>query len=187
MEKNIKSVQAVITFNKPLFHNQIRDLILEAIGECNNILRERREALPFLRRIFTPYNIYYFGCDWYMFCSYDGKAPMKLCKYTLNSEEYPDAKYETKYLMCICGVRDYRLYFNIIPGIAKEDQFGTMISEHESVGSITIKSNMKSSPKWRRIQAEFLEMIVPIIERIDKERKWDYRIGSLFFDIILHF
>ena len=169
MEKNTQSVQAVINFNKPLFCCQIRGLISKAIEECNNIFRERREALPFLRRIFAPYEMYYFNCEWYMFCSWDGKAPMRFCKYSLDPVEYPDAKYEDRYLMSICGVRDYRLYFDVIPGIAKENQFGTMIAEHESVHLITIKANMKSSSKWKRIQTEFLELFVPIVEKINQE------------------
>lgn len=169
MERKTKQVQAVIDFNRPLFHNQIRGLISKAIKECNNIFRERREALPFLRRIFAPHEIYHFNCEWYMFCSWDGKTPMKFCKYSLYPEAYPDAKYENRYLMSIFGLRDCRLYFNVIPGIAAEDQFGTMIAEHESVRTITIKANMKSNHKWERIQAEFLEMFVPIVEKIKQE------------------
>ena len=170
MERKTKQVQAIIDFNKPLFHNQIRDLMLDAIKKCNNIFRERREALPFLRRIFAPQEIYHFSCELHMFYSWDGKAPMKSCKYILDPEAYPDAKYENRYLMSIFGLRDYRLYFNVIPGTAAEDQFGTMIAEHESVRIITIKANMKSNHKWERIQAEFLEMFVPIVKEINHEK-----------------
>ena len=182
MEKiQTKSVQVVINFNKPLFPNQIRGLLLKAIGECNNIFRERRKALPFLKRIFTPHEIYYFNCEWYMFCSYDGKAPMRFCKYALNSEEYPDARYETRYSMSICGIRDYRLYFDVIPGIAKENQFGTLIREYEPISSITIKANMKSSPYWQAVQKKFLDEFVPIIDNLNKKFEATEWVVSFFF------
>jgi len=55
-----------------------------------------------------------------------------------------------RYLISIVGIKNYYLYFNVIPGIAKEYQFGTPIPEKELVSCITIKANMKSSMYWKK-------------------------------------
>lgn len=170
MKEATKSIQAIVNFEKPLSYDGILRLLSEAIKECNEIFEKRWRALPLIRRIFMRRDIYYVYSDKRMYCSYDGKAPMKFYNYTLDVHEFPDAKYENRYLIAICGIRDYLLYFNVIPGIAEENQFGTLISEYESVNCITIKANRKSEPKWRCVQTDFLEMLVPIIERINQEK-----------------
>ena len=52
---------------------------------------------------------------------------------------------KNRYFISMVGIKNYYLYFNVIPGISKEYQFGTPISEKELVSCITIKANMKSS------------------------------------------
>jgi hypothetical protein len=89
----------------------------------------------------------------------------------LNPEEYPDAKYETRYLLSIIGLRNAHLYFNVIPGSARERQFGTEISEKDAVCYITIKANLKSNLHWKQEQAKFLELLVPIIEKMNQKMK----------------
>jgi hypothetical protein len=170
MKEATKSIQAIVNFEKPLSYDGILRLLSEAIKECNEIFEKRWHNLPLIKRIFMRRDIYYVYSDMRMYCSYDGKAPMKFYNYILDAHEFPDAKYENRYLIAICGVRDYLLYFNVIPGIAEENQFGTLISEYESVNCITIKANRKSESKWRCVQTDFLEMLVPIIERINQEK-----------------
>jgi hypothetical protein len=63
------------------------------------------------------------------------------------------------------------LYFNVIPGIAAFSQFGTEMLDTEKVSCVTIKANMKSSLKWKKQQAEFLELLTSIIENFYKEKK----------------
>jgi hypothetical protein len=70
-----------------------------------------------------------------------------------------------RYLLNIVGLRNVHLYFNVIPGVAEENQFGTEMSENDTAQCITIKANMKSSLKWKKQQAKFLELLVPIIEK----------------------
>ena len=176
-----KPVEAVVKFSRPLFYYEITNLIDDALDECNEILIEKWENMPFFKRIFTTAELYHLYYDDYMYFSHDGKAPMRRGKYPLDPEEFPDAKYEMRYLISIVGVKNIHLYFNVIPGIAQEHQFGTMIPEDELVECITIKANLKSKPYWKRRQAKFLEILVPIIERIDQETKWGHRIGDLFF------
>ena len=71
--------------------------------------------------------------------------------------------------MSIVGLRDVRLYFNVIPGIARENQFGTEMSEKDVVSCITIKANMKSNLHWKQEQAKFLRILVPIIEKMNQK------------------
>jgi hypothetical protein len=166
-----KQVEVVVNFKKPQVPQDIVTLLQKALTECNDILKGRWRKLSFFKRMLKPYDAYYLEDDVHQYCSYDGKSPMKRCKHILNSEEYPEAKYEYRHLLSIYGTQDYRLYFNVIPGIAREDQFGTEMVDNEEFSCITIKANMKSELKWKRIQAEFLEMLVPIIERIDGIKK----------------
>ena len=134
--------------------------------ECNGVLRKEWKSIPFLKRIFKFCDVYRFDYNPSRYCSYDGKAPMRrVGSRLLNPEFYPDAKYETRYLPGIIGLRDVRLYFNVIPGVAEENQFGTEMSENDTAQCITIKANMKSSLKWKKQQAKFLELLVPIIEK----------------------
>ena len=170
MKKNSKPVQEIINFQRPLFYSGILQLLSESIKECNEIFSERWHNLPFIKRIFIHRDRYHLYYNRRIYCSYDGKAPMQFCRYLLNTRAFPNAKYENRYLIAICGARDYLFYFNVIPGIAEENQFGTLITECEPVSCITIKANMKSNPKWKEMQTEFLKMIVPIIERIDQEK-----------------
>ena len=176
-----RQVEVIVRFNKPLSYHEISDLVGNAVVECNNILSEERKKIPFLKRIFISSDVYLFNSDMRHYFSHDGKTPMKRGgSYLLNSEEFPDAKYETRYMMSITGLRDVRLYFNVIPGVAKENQFGTEISEKDIVRCITIKANMKSNLHWKQEQARFLEILVPIIEKMDQETKWGHQIGDLF-------
>lgn len=177
-----KQVEVCVNFNKPLSCNEISKLLGDAIAECNKILRERRKKLPFFKRMFTSIDVYFFDCDERDYFSYDGKAPMQRCgRYYLNREEYPDVKYERRKLMSIVSIKSMYLYFNVIPGIARGSQFGTEMLDTEVVSCITIKANMKSNFRWKKEQAKFLELLVPIIERICKEKKWDYQSDSLSF------
>jgi hypothetical protein len=98
-------------------------------------------------------------------------AEVSILIFTLNSEEFPDAKYETRYLLSIIGLRNAHLYFNVIPGSAREHQFGTEISEKDMVCYITIKANLKSNLHWKQEQAKFLELLVPIIEKMNQKMK----------------
>ena len=100
-----KPVEAIVKFNRPLSCNEISDLLGNAVVECNRILSREREKIPFLKRIFIPSDIYLLNRDMHHYFSHDGKAPMKLGgPYLLNPEEYPDAKYETRYLLSIIGL-----------------------------------------------------------------------------------
>lgn len=161
-----KPIEAIVNFNRPLSYRAIIKLLGDAVVDVNKILEDKWKNLPILRKIVTLPDIYYLDYDMHQYCSYDGKSPMKPCNYLLNSEEFPDAKYEHRYLISICGLRDYRLYFNVIPGVAEDNQFGTMIKENEYISCITIKANMKSERKWKCVQVKFLRMLIPIIERI---------------------
>lgn len=184
MVKNQTNPEAIVNFNRPLSCSEMIKLLGDSVVEGNKNLEDKWKKLPLLKKFVTLPDVYYLDYEMCHYCSHDGETPMKPCKYLLNSEEFPDAKYEYRYLISICGLRDYRLYFNVIPGIAEENQFGTMIREHEKVSCITIKANMKSEPKWEYVQSEFLKMLVPIIERINKEKKWGYQFDSLFFYVI---
>lgn len=167
-----KPIEAVVSFNKPLSYYEIIKLVRKAIIKCNGILRERWKKIPFFKRIFTSSDFYCFDYDMHYYFSHDGTSPMKRGgPYLLNPEEFPDVKYETRYLMSIIGLKDMRLYFNVIPGIAQEYQFGTEMSEYETVSCITIKANMKSNLHWKKRQAQFLSTLVPIIERYNQEKK----------------
>ena len=180
-----KPVEAVVKFSEPLFFEEISELIGNAVVECNRILAEERKKKSFFKRIFTPRDLYHFDYCVHYYFSHDGKAPMKLGgPYLLNPEEFPDVKYEVRYLMSIIGVRSMYLYFNVIPGIAKENQFGTEISENDTAVCVTIKANLKSNLRWKQNQAKFLELLVPIIEKMNQEMKWGHRIGDLFFENI---
>ena len=177
-----KQVEALVKFKRPLSCHEIIDLVGSAIVVCNKIFKERWKSIPFPKRIFKFCDVYRFDYDTSRYCSYDGKAPMRrVGSHLLNPESYPDAKYETRYLLGIIGLRDVRLYFNVIPGVAKEGQFGTLISDQETVSCITIKANMSSSLRWKREQAKFLELLVPIIEKMTQEMKWGHQFGDLFF------
>ena len=164
-----KQIESIIDFKEPLSCHEVIKLLEKAIKECNSIFGRDWQKMPFIKRIFTSPDVYHLYYDTHEYCSYDGKSPMKLCggPYLLNKEEFPDAKYEIRYLISIFGDKDIHLYFNVIPGAAEEDQFGTMISEKELVSRITIKANLKSNPYWKRRQARFLETLVTIIERIN--------------------
>ena len=180
-----KQVEAIVKFNRSLSCNEISDLLGNAVVECNRILSRERKKIPFLKRIFTSSDVYLLNSDMHHYFSHDGKAPMKLGgPYLLNPEEFPDAKYETRYLLSIIGLRNAHLYFNVIPGSARERQFGTEISEKDAVCYITIKANLKSNLHWKQEQAKFLELLVPIIEKMNQKKKWGHRIGDLFFNIL---
>lgn len=167
-----RQVEAIVRFNKPFSSNEISDLVGKAVVECNRAISKERKKLSLIRRLFTCSDVYYFNYDAYHYFSYDGKAPMRRGgSNVLSPEFYPDAKYETRYLMSIVGLRDVRLYFNVIPGIARENQFGTEMSEKDVVSCITIKANMKSNLHWKQEQAKFLRILVPIIEKMNQ--KWN--------------
>ena len=177
-----KPVEALVNFTKSLTCDEISNLLGDAVVECNKILAEEREELPFFKRIFTSRSVYFFDNDARLYFSHDGKAPMRPCgDYALNREEFPDVKYEWRSLMSIMSTKSMYLYFNVIPGLAKEDQFGTEMLDTEKVSCITIKANMKSSLKWKKQQAKFLELLASTIESFYKEKKWGHRIGDLFF------
>lgn len=167
-----KQVEAVVRFNKPLSCYDISDLVGDAVVECNRILSRERKKIPFLKRIFISSDVYVFNSDMHHYFSHDGKTPMRRGGFNLlNPELYPDAKYETRYLLSIIGLRNAHLYFNVIPGIARESQFGTEMSEKDEIFCITIKANMKSNLRWKKEQAKFLELLVPIIEKMNQEMK----------------
>ena len=176
-----KQVEAIVKFNRPLSCNEISKLLGDAVLESNRILSRERKKIPFLKRIFIPSDIYLLNRDMHHYFSHDGIVPMQRGgPYLLNSEEFPDAKYETRYLLSIIGLRNAHLYFNVIPGSAREHQFGTEISEKDMVCYITIKANLKSNLHWKQEQAKFLELLVPIIEKMNQKMKWGHRIGDLF-------
>jgi len=180
-----KQVEAIVKFNKPLSCRTISVLVGDAVVECNRILSRERKKIPFLKRIFTSSDVYVFNSDMRHYFSFDGKHPMiRAGKYLLDPESYPEVKYETRYLLSIVGLRNAHLYFNVIPGVARERQFGTEISEKDEVFCITIKANLKSNLRWKQEQAKFLELLVPIIEKMNQEMKWGHRIGDLFFENI---
>lgn len=175
-------VEAFVNFAKPLSCDEISTLLGDAVVECNRILREERKKLPILKRLFASHGVYYFDRKQREYFSHDGKAPMRPCgRYYLNREEFPDVKYEWRSLMSIVSTRSMYLYFNVIPGIAAFSQFGTEMLDTEKVSCVTIKANLKSNLKWKKQQAEFLELLTSIIENFYKEKKWGHRIGDLFF------
>ena len=137
-----KPVEAIVKFNRPLSCDEISKLLGDAVAESNRILSKERKKIPLLKRIFISSDVYFFNSDIHYYFSHDGKSPMKRGKlYLLNPEEFPDAKYEIRYLLSIIGLRNAHLYFNVIPGAAREHQFGTEISEKDTVCYITIKAN----------------------------------------------
>ena len=177
-----KPVEAVVKFNRPLSCDEVSKLLGDAVVESNRILSKERKKIPFLKRIFISSDVYLFNVDIHHYFSHDGKSPMKRGgSYLLNPEEFPDAKYETRYLLSIIGLRNVHLYFNVIPGAARECQFGTEISEKDTVYYITIKANLKSNLRWKQEQAKFLGLLVPIIEKMNQKMKWGHQIGDLFF------
>ena len=177
-----KQVEAIVKFNRPLSCHEIIELIGDAITKCNRVLRKERKNMPFFKRLFKSSDVYRFDYDIRYYISYDGIAPMKRERsYLLNPEFYPDAKYETRYLLSIIGLSNVYLYFNVIPGVARENQFGTEMLGTETVSCITIKANLKSSLKWKEKQAKFLELLVSIIEGIKWKTEWGHRIGDLVF------
>jgi hypothetical protein len=162
-----KQVEAIVRFNRPLSCYEIIELVGDAITKCNRALRKERKNMPFFKRIFKPCDVYRFDHDIRHYFSHDGIAPMQRERsYLLDPEFYPDAKYETRYLLSIIGLSNVYLYFNVIPGVARENQFGTEMLGTETVSCITIKANLKSSLKWKEKQAKFLELLVSIIEGI---------------------
>jgi hypothetical protein len=165
-------VEVFVNFAKPLSCDEISILLGDAIVECNRILEKERETIPLLKRIFTPCDVYLFDRDEREYFSCDGKAPMRPCgHYVLDREMYPDVKYEWRSLMSIVSTRSMYLYFNVIPGIAALNQFGTEMLNTEKVSCITIKANMKSSLKWKKQQAKFLGLLASTIESFYKEKK----------------
>ena len=180
-----KPIEVIVNFSRPLSCYEISNLLEDVIAESNRILEEERVKLPFIKRVFTSPNVYYFDRIERDYFSYDGKAPMIRCgRYHLNQEEYPNIKYEWRNLMSICSTKSRYLYFNVIPGIATLNQFGTEMLDTEKVSCVTIKANMKSSLKWKKQQAKFLELLTLIIENFYKETEWGHRIGDLVFHII---
>ena len=178
-----KPVEVLVNFTKPLSCYEISNLLGDAVVECNRIIEEEREKLPLFKRIFTSCDVYLFDRDEREYFSYDGKAPMRPCgHHVLDREMYPDVKYEWRSLMSIVSTKSMYLYFNVIPGIAKENQFGTEISENDTAVCVTIKANLKSNLRWKQEQAKFLELLVSIIEKMNQEMKWGHRIGDLFFE-----
>jgi len=181
-----KPVEVLVNFAKPLSCDEISTLLGDAVVECNRILKEEMEKLPFFKKIFTPSYVYLFDRDEREYFSYDGKVPMRPCgHYILDREMYPDVKYEWRNLMSIVSTNSMYLYFNVIPGVAKEEQFGTEMLDTEKVSCITIKANMKSNLKWKKRQAKFLKLLTSIIENFNKETKWGHRIGDLVFSYYL--
>jgi hypothetical protein len=165
-----KPVEAVVNFNRALSCREIIDLVGNAIVKYNRVLSKERKKLSFFKRLFTSSDVYRFDYDMRHYFSHDGKAPMRRGGFNLlDPEFYPDAKYETRYLLSIIGLRNAHLYFNVIPGAARERQFGTEISEKDQVYYITIKANLKSNLKWKKEQAKFLELLVPIIEKMNEK------------------
>lgn len=178
-----KPVEAVVRFNRSLSCREIIGLVGNAIVKYNKILSKERKKLSFFKRLFTPSDVYRFDYDMRYYFSHDGKTPMRRGGFNLlDPEFYPDAKYETRYLLSIIGLRNAHLYFNVIPGIARDNQFGTEIAEKDEIFCITIKANMKSNLRWKQEQTRFLELLVPIIEKMNQEIKWGHRIGDLFFE-----
>jgi hypothetical protein len=167
-----KQVQSIVKFDKALNFSQISSLIDEALTEYNRLSMEKWSKKSLLVRWFTSPNLFYSNSLARTYFSHDGKSPMRLAgPYRLNPHEYPDAKYEIRYLLSISGLRNIHLYFNVIPGVAKENQFGTMLLEDEQVSCITIKANLKSNLHWKQEQAKFLELLVPIIEKMNQKMK----------------
>lgn len=167
-----RQVATYIQFKKPLFYNEILTLLNKAIREYNEIVLKNHSELPFFKRLVTHRDIYHVYCNHFTYGSYDGKAPMKLLVgWMYDAEDYPDATYEKRYIIYLLGIRDIHLYFNVIPGIAAENQFATEIRENQEVSYLTIKANMKSNMKWKMQQKKFLETLTPIIERLYQEMK----------------
>lgn len=160
-----KQVQSIVKFAKALKPEQISSLIDTALKEYNRLAIEEWSKKSLLVRWFTSPNLFHSEAKARNYISYDGKSPMRLAGiYELSPCDYPKAKYEVRYLISIFGVRDMHLYFNVIPGVARESQFGTFIPEHSQVSCITIKANMKSSMYWKKQQAKFLTVFVRILE-----------------------
>ena len=177
-----KPVEVLVNFIKPLSCEEISNLLEGAVIECDKILEEERENLPFFKRIFTSRDVYLFDRDEREYFSYDGKSPMRPCgHYILDREMYPNVKYEWRSLMSIVSTKSMYLYFNVIPGVAKENQFGTEMLDREKVSCITIKTNLKSSLKWKERQSKFLGLLVSVIKDYNRETEWGHRIGDLVF------
>ena len=118
-------------------------------------------------------DLYFVDNAYKYYYSYDGVSPMKLGRGgILDPEFYPDAKYETRYQLSIYGLGSMYLFFDVIPGIAKEGQFGTEIKENELVDTITIKANFKSNAYWQSQQSKFLKFFVPVLEKVDLSYDW---------------
>jgi len=178
-----RQVRSIVQFKKPMFYNEILTLLNKATREYNEIVLKNYRDLPFFKRLVTDRDIYHVYDDLLTYGSYDGKAPMKLLVgWMYDPEDYPDAKYEERCIINLIGIRSYMLYFNVIPGIAKENQFSTEIGENEQVSCITIKANMKSNMKWKIQQKNFLEKFTPIVERLYQEmKKWGCQISVASF------
>lgn len=177
-----KPVEVLINFFRPLSCDEISNLLGDSIIECNKILEEKRKKLPFFKRIFTSHCVYYFDRDERDYFSYDGKLPMIRCgRYHLNQEMYPNVRYEWRSLMSIVSTKSMYLYFNVIPGVARANQFATEMLDTETVSCITIKANLESSLKWKKQQAKFLELLVSVIKDLDKETEWGHQFGGLFY------
>lgn len=176
-----KPVEAVVRFNRPLSCREIIELVGNAIVRYNRIRSKEKKKLSFFKRLFTSSDVYRFDHDMHPYFSHDGKTPMRRGGFNLlDPEFYPEAKYEMRYLLSIIGLRNVHLYFNVIPGIARDNQFGTEMSEKDDFSCITIKANMKSNLRWKEEQAKFLERFVSIIEKMNWQMKWGHRIGDLF-------
>ena len=179
-----KQVQSIVRFDEALTPDRISSLINDALTEYNRLSMEEWNKKPLLIRWLTSPNVFLCDTAARTYFSFDGKSQMRLAgPYRLDPERYPEAKYEIRYLIGIVGKRSMYLFFNVIPGIAKEFQFGTLIPENRKVSCITIKANMKSSMYWKKQQVEFLGRFVPILKGILLKKKWGYRICSLFFFI----
>ena len=184
-----RQVATHLQFKKPLSHSEIFTLLEKATSEYNKNSEKNRKELPFFKRLVARHDIYHVYRNCLTFGSYDGKAPMKLLVgWMYDPEDYPDAKYEKRYIIYLLGLRDIMLYFNVIPGIAAEDQFATEIRENQEVSYLTIKANMKSKMRWKMQQAKFLEALTPIIERLYQEmKKWGYQyLAASFFILCNH-
>ena len=168
-----KQVQSIVKFGETLKPEQISSLLVGAITEYNRFSMEEWSKKPLLIRWFTSPDIFCCNAAARNYFSFDGKSEMRLAgPYRLDPERYPEAKYEVRYLIGIIGKRDKHLYFNVIPGVAKEYQFGTLIPEDKQVTCITIKANMKSSMYWKRQQAEFLTRFVLILKQEMKKKNY---------------
>ena len=167
-QKQTKPVQAISVFKNPLSVLQIYAVISDALKVCNEQFVQDFSKQFFLKRWFSSPDLYFVDNTYKYYYSYDGVSPMRLGKgNVLDPEFYPDAKYETRYQLSIYGSRSMYLFFDVIPGIAKEGQFGTEIKENELVDMITIKANFKSNAYWQSQQSKFLKFFLPILEQTD--------------------